>query len=67
MIIKAGRRVYTNTPEASPEWECFRPANENEHGEDVVKFKAMTGRWKYETSVSLLEVMEIVLSACKAR
>lgn len=65
MIIKQSDRIYTNTPEASPEWERFRPANDYERGEDVVTFKCIQGRWKYDGSVTPIEILKIVLEACK--
>lgn len=65
MIIRQSNRIFTNTPETSPEWECFRSANENERGEDVVTFKGIAGRWKFYESVSPLEIVGMVLRACK--
>lgn len=65
MIIKQSDRVYTNTPETSPEWERFRPAKDCDCGEDVVKFKSIPGRWKYDGSVTPTEILKIVLDACK--
>lgn len=65
MVIRQNGRIYSNTPETSPEWERFRPANDNECGEDVVRFKGMDGKWKYDGSVTPLEIVSIVLEACK--
>ena len=48
MVIRQNGRIYSNTPETSPEWERFRLANDYERGEDVVTFKGMQGRWKYD-------------------
>lgn len=64
MIIRYHNRIFTNTPEASPQWECFRPAKECEHGGDVVTFKGIAGRWKFVESLTPLEIMGMVLTVC---
>lgn len=65
MVIRQNDKIYSNTPETSPEWERFRLASEHEWGEDVVKFKGIDGRWKYDGSVTPTEILKIVLDACK--
>lgn len=64
MIIKNAGRIYINTREASPEWECFRPAKECEHGENVVTINGIQGRWKYETSIDPVAIVAMVATEC---
>lgn len=65
MIIRQGGRIYCNTPETSPDWECFRPAKDCDYGEDVVTFKGIDGRWKYETSFNPMDIVAMVVNECK--
>jgi hypothetical protein len=64
MLIRRCGRIYVSTPEASPNWECFIPAEDQEHGDNVVTFKGIGGRWMFEEEVTPHEVLSMVLSAC---